>query len=332
MNRNMRKFLLSLGITVVMLPLGAGACLEGGPGDDAGVGECSVDTDCDGDIARCNTDLNGGTCEDDCNAEGGAVCGGDRPDCPADGFFCVCNADSCADGEVCNDTTGLCEEADGCVDDTGCEDDEICDTGTGECLCETVGTERTDGTVCGVDGAWEAPCVDSDCYETPAIELCQLDDTDAAYNQCVNAEDLTGDCTSGDAAPAQSGTTPVVWEVSTLIAPEADACNPAGTDLPVRSFFIGVYSTVDLTGLTAQDVLFRAGFAAGNNKFYQEAGVYDTEVFQLTDDNDDPIDDEYYFLAYICGTPADDPAAYVDLSGDGGGVSNAYCFDAEAAP
>lgn len=331
MNRNLRKFILSLGIVTVMLPLGAGACLDGGPGGDAGPGECSADTDCESDIGRCNLDLEGGTCEDDCNAEGGAVCGGDRPDCPTDGFFCVCNDTSCGDGQACNADTGLCEDVDGCVDDTGCEEDEICDVDSGDCLCETVGDERADGTVCGIDGMWEAPCTDSGCYEAPAIELCQFDDTDPAYNTCVAAEGLTGDCAAGDEAAAQSGTSPVIISIETLLDPEADACTDGTNDLEVRSFFWDVYSTVDLTAVTdIHAVLDRANSGGGTpNQFYQLAGTYDTSVVAAGAE----FPDEYFITTYVCGSPSPAViAGQVDLSGEGAGVSNAYCFDTTAAP
>lgn len=329
----MTQRIMKLGLALsalTMFQLTVVACAPG-TGEGEGEGECSVDTDCEGDIARCRPDAL--ICEDDCSAEGGAVCDGTEPVCAEDGDLsghCVCDATSCDAGESCNDDTGYCEEVDGCVDDAGCEADEVCNIADAVCECDPVGAARDDGTVCGSDLTWQAECTDSDCYEVPAIELCQFDDTDASFNQCVSAELLTGDCTDGDAAPAQTGTTPTVTSIETLIAPAADACDDgAGNSLSVRSFLISVYSTVDLTGLTANDLINRANFGANDN-FYVGDGTYDADVAYLGDTAAE-FPGEYLVTAYICGNPSE-AAAYVDISSDGGGVSNAYCFDPLAAP
>ena len=46
---------------------------------------------------------------------------------------CTSDAD-CAEGQVCNVTTGLCEAAPEPTDCTGCTEDQFCDVTTGECI------------------------------------------------------------------------------------------------------------------------------------------------------------------------------------------------------
>jgi hypothetical protein len=342
MKRNVKKALFVLGLGLMTLPLGAGDCFGPG-GGDAGVAECELDTDCEGDTARCHDFLL--ICEDECTADADCL-ESDRPVCNmpsdpedntsyvlnVDGIkdLCICDADSCGDGMMCDDATGTCVEGEdeGCTADTDCESDETCNTTDGVCECSTPGDERLDPSdsdvvlqVCLGDGTWAEPCSDDGCYDD-AIELCQDVDADATdYNMCVPAEDLTADCTEA-AGESQSGTTPTIYDVE-MGDPTANGCDVGGP-LTLRVAFISVYSTVDLTGVTIHDVVNRPGFDAGGDKFFQDSTAsVETDVLSLADDG---FPNDYLVTAYICGNP-DGAAAMIDLSSDGGGTSNTYCFD-----
>lgn len=210
-------------------------------------------------------------------------------------------------------------EETGCTATSGCEEDETCDETTGECLCSDPGDERADGTVCQGDGSWELACLDDLCL--PEGQLCQYDVADAEYNQCVEAGDITGGCDEAGDADAVSGDDAIVVYWAETIAIEPNACGTSG-DLSIRAYYVSIYSEEDLSDAVAQDVLFRPGFTAGNEKFFEDT---DNESYlaALLDENDDPIENEYEAIVHICGNP-DSAAIQVTTEAN---TSNAYCFD-----
>ncbi|MFZ9888782.1 MAG: hypothetical protein ACO3JL_14885 [Myxococcota bacterium] len=215
------------------------------------------------------------------------------------------------------------EEELGCTETSGCEDDETCDVDTGECLCADVGSERTDGTVCQGDGSWELGCLDDLCL--PEGQLCQYDTADAEYNQCVEAGDITGGCDEADGAEAVSGDDAIVVYWAETLSVVEDACGTNG-DLPIRAYYVSIYSEEDLSAADAQDVLFRPGFTAGGEKFFEDADN-ESSLAALLDENDEAIENEYEAIVHICGNPT---SAAIQVKTEDN-TSNAYCFDPLAA-
>lgn len=310
MRISLKKILVIAGLGLVV------GCAPSGVGGDAGV-ECTSNLDCEG-TDQCQLEL--GVCETpctsdaECTEDGRTVCNmlpdpdGEYPlDVDGTRDHCICQEGTCPAGETCS-ATGLCEPGDDvdagpqdeCTDDTECGADEVC-----------------------VDGGCQAQCFDEDCWVDG--DLCVLAEGDPEFNQCVLADELTSDCDEATGAPAQTGTDDIViYFVETLADPVANGCNVGGTDFPLRSFLLSIYSEVDLSAEDAQAVLFRPGFDAGNEKFFEDAGAsVESEIVAL-----DGFPDEYIATVYICGSP-NGAAAQVDT---GDSVSNAYCFDPAADP
>lgn len=303
-------------------------CAPGTTGGDGGVeAECASDTDCP-DSEQCHPGL--GTCVQDCTLDDADACGAEAP---------VCNEADADTGEYPLEVADpdadqayrlLCI----CIEDGDCGSGEICDPDTRECIAGDAGdsgtpdecTIETEVADCGedsfcIDGACQAQCVDSDCVVDG--DLCLYDDSDPSFNQCVAADDVTT-CALAAGASAQSGADDIViYFVETLLDPEADGCSVGGTSFNLRTYLLSIYSEEDLTGADAQDVLFRPGFDAGNEKFFEDPGTIDSVIEPLAG-----FEDEYTATVYICGNP-DEAAAQIDT---GTNVSNSYCFDPLADP
>lgn len=286
-----------------------------GTGGDGGEPECASDTDCEGSL-QCHPGL--GVCVEDCSLDESAACSAEAPVCneaddngdypleledaDADQAFrllCICVVDGdCGTGEICDPDTRECVEG------------EAGDAGPGPDEC-TVPTEDVD---CGadefcIDGSCEPACVDDDCIATG--ELCQYIDTDAEFNQCVIADEVTATCTDAAEAPAQEGPPHIVVYGHEADLVTANACGSNG-DLSLRTFFFDIFSEVTLEA----DHIYRANFADGGDRFFGH-GDGDTLVQDLGDD-------EFYVTVFVCGNP-NEIALYVDT---GAAVSNAYCFEA----
>lgn len=284
-------------------------CAPATGGGDGGT--CTLDTDCP-DLQQCHPEL--GVCEDECTAD--TDCGGDRPVCNVQGGdggpyilevdgirdLCICDENSCAEGEFCSQETGLCEAGEGdagptpdeCTEDADCGGDEVC-----------------------ANGQCEAACADADCI--PDGELCSLDPTDPEYNQCVPADLETAFCAEADGAPAQGGAETIVVYFAETLTEDAAGCDVAGSTY-LRSYWFDVYSTADLTADPAQDLVFRPGFTAGNEKFFQDTAV-DVET-TITDLGDG----DYGVVVWICGGASSPESAALQIRTDDSD-SNTYCFD-----
>ena len=255
MTHAVRRFSLVFATAALCIPLGAADCIGPiTPVDDEPL-PCELDTDCPG-LEQCHPTLL--VCEAECIDD--LDCDGDRPTCnikasedepyiiEADGIrdLCVCNENSCAEGEECSMETGLCIPADantcdpanngsdcpaempfcdagvckaGCDSEEElrlmCSEDQNCDAGTGTCveLC-TVGEENPDNgdEVCGVNGTFEAYCDDDTCLD--ANQLCEPDSEYETFNQCDDPDSVIGYCDAADAFPSlRDDDGPVIYEL-----------------------------------------------------------------------------------------------------------------------
>lgn len=273
--------------------------------------ECTSDLDCEG-TDQCHPGLN--VCVADCTLEDGDdACTAEAPICNRaddDGNYPLEDADPSADQAfrlVCV-----------CIDDTDCGNGEVCDTETRECVAGQSQDECTEdddcdeGFECSEDGECVAEEIDDTCTSDEQClgegGLCDIDGTD----QCVPADELTGDCADADTAPAQSGPPHIVVRYVEAVSSEANACgqDPSNPNLPIRTFGFEVYSEVDFD---AADV-FRANFGDDNRFFGHPSS---TLVEHL-------VGNDYFVTVSVCGNP-NGVALYID---DGSSVSNAFCFNA----
>lgn len=225
----MKKFLLSASTLGAVLALST-ACAP--PVDTS----CETSVDCEGN-SICHPTLK--ECVDNCLDES-VTCGDATPDCVEPGAgdtivgdnadfnnVCVCNADSCAEGEVCSDTTGQCEAAGDvkCTDtlDVGADnpddDTQYCaEDGTFADKCTKtldVGDENPDDATqyCADTGMFVEKCTETmnvgDEHADDATKVCVADgtfadkcvDTDCVANGALCQDDIEADNFNECAAP-----------------------------------------------------------------------------------------------------------------------------------
>lgn len=363
MKRNTaQKMLLVLGTALLMLPLAAADCLGPIPDvDGGGAQECTSDTDCP-DQQQCHPTLQ--ICEDFCTTDDD--CGGDRPTCNVQGDagpildvgalidICICNADSCAEGEECSEETGTCVPAgaDTCdpanngsdcptelpfcdqgVCKAGCDADtdprlecdpntEICDIASGECVdkCSPVGSPNPldADEVCLADGTYELACDNEfDCID--AEQLCQFDATAAEFNQCVAPDAATNICPAGaEFAGGRDADGPIIYDVEFAADPDFDAdCDTAvsGTSAYVASFF---YDDPTNDAYTSQSV------DSFNSFLWAEEGS-NPSVSTLALGFSGDATSGVAFMTICFATPPDTIA--VQIEDNAGNASNVACAD-----
>lgn len=258
MKSTFRRFAFVAATAALTLPLGAADCVSlGGVGGDAGPAPCELSTDCPG-TERCHPVDK--VCEAECIDD--LDCSGDRPRCnvretaagsdeptyilEVEGIrdLCICDDDSCAEGEECSPDTGTCvpsgsvtcdptNNGDECPDEqpfcsegvckAGCDsDDELklectgdqfCgDDGACVDLCSPVGDVNDDDEVCGVDGRYEEICDHDVCLDDN--QLCEDDSDFDTFNQCDDPDAVLAYCDAADSFPGgRENGGPVVYDV-----------------------------------------------------------------------------------------------------------------------
>lgn len=303
--RTIKLALFSLSITSLL----AAAC-----GGEETAATCTTAADCD-DGQLCHP--SSGVCVANCNEDTLACSGTSTPLCrTTDGDplenMCVCDATSCAAGETCNATTGLCEFGNG---NPGPDPNFSCTTGE-TTLCES-------GQVCVGGNACEAMCDNlSQCLSAGAI--CDPSTDSATFNECRDPDSVAvcnlgcfATCSDKAGHTRESGG-PIIFDlqISGDMGSSANCRAPAVVD----RFVVSVYSENDLSSNVFTETIRLLSAGQEGNTY---SGGTNSGSHPTVESRGNNIYDITFFL---CNDLTQNTIFSVFVRDESGRDSNAICF------